>query len=171
MHEHEFSIEINARREEVWAVLWGRKTGDVLEIGNRRVEVLHAGDESGAGLVRHCRFPVPWYLLSGGKAQSWEWLTEVKMHESWRCDSVGKPLWSQGTSWMRLEPLEDNRTRIHFRETYHVFNPILRRLLEKRVHRAISTDNRRKMRIAVEHGLRTGAHKVEKIAPGVAVEL
>ena len=71
-------------------------------------------------------------LLSGGKAKSWEWVTEVKPPESWRYDAIGKPLWSCATGWTRFEDLGDGRTRVHFRETYHVFNPILRFLLERR---------------------------------------
>jgi hypothetical protein len=170
MHEQEFSIEINGRREDIWAVLWGRQTGDVVTIGNQRVETLHRGDERGEGLIRHSRFPVPWYLLSRRKAQSWEWITEVKVHDSWRYDAVAKPLWSKTTGWVRLEPLEGNRTRVHSRETYHVFNPILRFFLEKMVHKAISKDKRRKMRITIEHGLRTGAHKAEKKPAEIVID-
>ncbi len=104
--------------------------------------------------MRHCHFPVPWYLLSGGRAKSWEWLTEVKVNESWRYDAVGKPLWSQATGWTRLEPLGENRTRVHFRETYHVFNPVMRFFLEKIVHRAISKDNDQKIKMGIEMGLK-----------------
>jgi len=159
MQDHQFSFDVNASKEDIWAVFWGKKTGDVIKHDNLRIEILHGGDENGEGLIRHCQFPVPRYLLSGGRAQSWEWLTQVKPCDSWRYDAVGKPLWSQATGWTRLEALEQNRTRIHFRETYHVFNPIMRFLLEKKVHRAISKDNRKKMQIAIEYGLRSGAHK------------
>ena len=41
----------------------------------------------------------------------------------------------------RLEDLGAGRTRVHFRETYEVFNPLMRLLLEKRVHDAISGGN------------------------------
>ena len=68
-----------------------------------RIEILHPGDDDGNGLVRHCYFPVPKWLLSGGVGQSWEWLTEVKPFESWRYDAVGKPLWSRATGWTRLD--------------------------------------------------------------------
>jgi hypothetical protein len=81
---------------------------------------------------------------------------------------VGKPLWSKATGWTRLEALDHNRTRIHVRETYHVFNPIMRFLLEKKVHRAISKDNRKHMQIAIEYGLRTGAHKRAGVADSTA---
>jgi len=42
---------------------------------------------------------------------------------------------------------------VHFRETYHAFNPVLRFLLERRVHRFISKDNDVLMKRAVELGV------------------
>ena len=40
-----------------------------------QIDILHPGDEIGEGLVRHCTFPVPKILGSGGVGKSWEWLT------------------------------------------------------------------------------------------------
>lgn len=164
MQDHQFSFEVNGSIEDVWAVFWSRKTGDVIDHGNVRIEILHGGDADGEGLIRHCHFPVPRYLLSGGKAKSWEWLTQVKKLESWRYDAVGKPLWSQATGWTRLEAVDAGRTRIHFRETYHVFNPLMRFLLEKRVQKAISKDNDQKMKMGVELGLKARARATAKAA-------
>ena len=154
MQDHRYAFEIDATPREVWAVFWPRrKRGQVTEHGDVRIEILHPGDDSGEGLVRHCWFRVPRYLLSGGVGKSWEWLTEVKPGESWRYDAVGKPLWSQASGFTRLEDLGDGRTRVHFRETYHVFNPLLRALLERRVHGFISRDNDTLMRRASERGV------------------
>lgn len=139
MQDHRYSFEVEGTPEECWAIFLNR--GPVIEHGDVRIEILHPGDEAGNGLVRHAYFRVPKYLLSGGRAQSWEWLTECKPYESWRYDAIGKPLWSRATGWTRLEDLGDGRTRVHFRETYEAFNPILRFFLEKRVHRFISGDN------------------------------
>jgi hypothetical protein len=86
---------------------------------------------------------VPRYLLTGGKGQSWEWLTEVKPKESWTYTAVGRPLLSEAVGHTRLEDLGEGRTRVHFSESYHAFNPVLRALLEKRVHAFISKDNDR----------------------------
>ena len=55
---------------------------------------------------------------------------------------IGKPLWSRGEGWHELESLDGGkRTRLTFVETYHVISPVLRPLLEKRVHQFISRDN------------------------------
>lgn len=154
MQEHRHAFEIEGTPEELWQLFWGvRRKGQVLEHGDVRIEILHPGDETGEGLVRHCHFPVPRYLLSGGRAMSWEWLTEVKPFESWRYDAVGKPLWSKASGWTRFEELGAGLTRVHFRETYHVFHPVLRWLLEKRVHRFISRDNDAAMKASIESGL------------------
>ena len=108
VQRHEFSFELDAPPEEVWNVFWYRgpdrpQPKDV----KTRIEILHPGDEIGNGLVRHCYFPVPWWLGSRGVGQSWEWLTEVKPFESWRYDAVGKPLWSRATGW--TQPRADRR--------------------------------------------------------------
>jgi hypothetical protein len=153
MQDHRYPFEVDATPEELWRLFWGKKKGEVMEHGDVRIEILHAGDETGEGLVRHCHFRVPKYLLSGGKAMSWEWLTEVNPPVSWRYDAVGKPLWSKASGWTRFERLDDGRTRVHFRETYHVFNPILRALLERIVHRYISKDNDTVIKASIERGI------------------
>jgi hypothetical protein len=141
MQVHNFSVDLNAPVAEVWEMFWYRKPDrPQAKIGS--IEILVPGDENGEGLVRHCTFPVPKFLMSGGMGQSWEWLTEVKPMESWRYDAVGKPLWSRAEGHTRLEDLGDGRTRVHFQEKYWVFNPWMRRLgLEKYVHDSISRDN------------------------------
>jgi hypothetical protein len=153
MQEHTFSVDVDGTPEEVWRVFWARRSG-IRTHGDVSIEVLHPGDSTGEGLVRHCRFPVPWWLLSGGQGVSWEWLTEVRRPESWRYDAVGKPLWSKASGWTRLEDLGDGRTRVHFRETYHAFNPLLRALLERRVHRAISRSNDATLAGSITAGVR-----------------
>ena len=153
MQDHRFSVEVEGTPEEVWKVFWANRRGK-REHNGVTIEILHPGDETGEGLVRHCTFPVPKYLLSGGRGVSWEWLTEVRPYESWKYDAVGKPLWSQAEGWTRLEDLGNGRTRIHFRETYHAFNPVLRALLEKRVHRSLSRGNDESITTAINTGIR-----------------
>jgi len=68
-------------------------------------------------------------------------VTAVVPYESARYYAIGKPLWSRAEGEHRLEPLPNGRTRVHFMERYHVFNPLMRLLLERRVHHFISKDN------------------------------
>jgi hypothetical protein len=105
------------------------------------MEILYDGDEAGQGLVRTCVFDVPRYLLSGGKARSWEVVTEARINELSRYVAIGKPLWSRAEGYHRLDEQPDGTTVLTFHETYHAFNPVLRALLERRVHAKISADN------------------------------
>jgi hypothetical protein len=152
VQHHEYSIDVNAPPEEVWEVFWYRGA-DRPQAKIGRIDILHPGNEVGEGLVRHCHFPVPKWLLSGGVGKSWEWLTEVKPHESWRYDAIGKPLWSRAEGHTRLEDLGDGRTRVHFSESYEAFNPVMRVLLERRVHQRLSRDND-SILAAIEGGVR-----------------
>ena len=94
MQEHHYEIVLDATPEEVWEVFWYRGP-DKPKPELVTIEILHPGNEIGEGLVRHCTFPVPKVLGSGGVGKSWEWVTQVKPYESWRYDAVGKPLWSR----------------------------------------------------------------------------
>jgi hypothetical protein len=180
VQEHRYSFEVDASPEEVWAVLHPRlrppPPGEhlVLEHGDVRIEIWFVGDEQGKGLVRSCTFPVPKLLLSGGVGRSWECITESRPHEFSRYEAVGKPLWSSATGWHRLHDLGGGRTRVEFGETYHAFNPVLRLLLERYVHRFISAGNDETMRSAVEQGVaarrarhaaRAAAESVEPVEP------
>ena len=143
----------------MWAALHPRPRANpnggrrVIEHGDVRIEIVHEGDEKGEGLVRRCWFRVPKFLGSGGIGRSWECVTEVRPNEYSRYEAVGKPLWSEASGWHRLVPLAGDRTRVEFGETYHVFNPVLRFLLEGYVHRYISKDNDRLVKTAVEQGI------------------
>jgi hypothetical protein len=152
MREHRYAVVVDGTPREVWELFWYRGPRRPTSTGVS-IEILHPGDEVGEGLIRHCTFRVPRYLLSGGVGHSWEWLTRVTPYQSWKYDAVGKPLWSQAEGRTRLEDLGDGRTRIHFSETYHAFNPVLRVLLERRVHLFISKGNDRLITSAVNEGI------------------
>jgi len=151
MQEHQFFVDIAATPDELWELFWLRRA--LTQSGDVTIEILHRGDAIGEGLVRHCTFRVPRYLLSGGRGPSWEWLTEVTPRVAWKYNAVGKPLWSEAEGRTRLEDLGDGQTRVHFSETYRAFNPIMRLLLEKRVHDFISKDNDRLIRESLTNGV------------------
>jgi hypothetical protein len=152
VQEHRYFVDIDATVDELWQLFWARiphtETGDVT------IDILYPGNEIGDGLIRHCIFRVPRYLLTGGKGQSWEWLTEVKPKESWTYTAVGRPLLSEAIGHTRLEDLGDGRTRVHFSESYRAFNRLLGALLEKRVHAFISKDNDRLIERSLTNGVK-----------------
>lgn len=140
MQEHHYEIELDATPEAVWEVFWYRGP-DKPKPELVTIDILHPGNEIGEGLVRHCTFPVPKILGSGGVGQSWEWVTQVKPYESWKYDAVGKPLWSRAEGHINLDDL-GGRTRVRFVESYETFNPWMRRAgLERWVHDKLSSDN------------------------------
>lgn len=176
MQRHEYSIDINAPLDEVWELFWYRapdrpqppppRPGEKIQT---RINILHPGDDVGEGLVRHCTFPVPKWLLSGGEGNSWEWLTQVKYHDSWVYDAIGKPLWSKAHGETRLVALNENQTRIYFSETYTAFNPIMAKLFERRVHRSISRDNDAIL-AAIEGGIKWHRKRRAREAQAAPVE-
>jgi hypothetical protein len=139
-----FAVEAPARR--VWRVLHpppppGASLPRIIEYPAGSIEILNEGDEAGQGLVRTCVFDVPRYLLSGGMARSWETVTEARINELSRYVAIAKPLWSRAEGSHQLEEQPDGTTHLTFHETYHAYNPVVRFLFERHVHRKISTDN------------------------------
>ena len=119
MQLHRYSFVVEATPQEVWRVLHPPRSRrlapgevQVIEHGDVRIEITNPGDDDGLGLVRHCTFRVPRYLLSGGVGRSFEIVTVSRRNEYSRYEAVGKPLWSKATGWHRLEDLGDGCTKI-----------------------------------------------------------
>jgi nitroreductase len=146
MHSYTVTFAVHASPQKVWRVLHppaptGAAPPRIITYPAGSMEILTEGDEAGQGLVRTCVFDVPRYLLSGGKARSWETVTEAKMNKVSRYVSISKPLWSRAEGYHELDEQPDGTTLLIFHETYHAYNPLLRALLERRVHAKISADN------------------------------
>jgi hypothetical protein len=147
VQEHRLTLEVDAHPHRVWRLLHPKVPADArvprtIDHPNGSITILRDGDDAGEGLVRTCTFPVPRWLFSGGEARSWEVVTEARVDEISRYEAIGKPLWSRAEGWHTLAPIGDgNSTRLTFVERYHAFNPVMRALFEKRVHRFISGDN------------------------------
>ena len=146
MREHRAELIVDAEVPAVWRLLHPRRPAGSelpwrIEYPGGSIEVVADGDEAGQGLARLCTFRVPRYLLSGGVARSFESIVEARLNELSRYSAVGKPLWSRAEGWHRLEEVGEGRTKLTFWESYHVYNPVLRRLFERRVHRFISANN------------------------------
>jgi hypothetical protein len=141
MQEHHYEFEVDATPEQVWEVFWYHGPDKPMTPGVT-IEILHPGDATGEGLVRHCHFPVPRWLGTGGIGRSWEWVTQVRPYTSWKYDAIGKPLWSKAEGFVTLTPVGATRTKIDFVERYWAFNPWMTRIgLERRVHARLSRDN------------------------------
>ena len=158
MQQHQNSFVVDGPPAQVWSLWFGsiptERSSDpfFIEMDNVRIEILHPGDAVHDGLVRHCHYPVPRYLLSGSVAESWELITDVVPNQSYRYGAITKPPFAvaEGRQW--LEDLGDGRTRVNFYERYEIANALLRPFLEGPVHRMISTNNDE----VIERGIRKG---------------
>src|SRR4051812_38606701 len=117
MQEHQSSFVVHASPAEVFGLWFPPGLGSelqVLEMDDVRIEIVHGGDERHEGLVRHCWYPAPRFLLSGGVAQSWELVTDIVPNESYRYRAITRPPFAtaEGRQW--LEDIGDGRTRVHF---------------------------------------------------------
>ena len=159
MIKHDSSWIVDAPRDEVWLALHTPSRADrrattvanprVIEHNNVRIEIVAEGDEHGQGLVRRCWYAVPWYV--GGKARSWEIVSEVRPPEYQRYDVLFcTPPHAVAGGWFKLEDLGNGKTRVYFHEEFHMENRLLASLFERRVHRFISKDNDKNLQGMIE---------------------
>ena len=139
MRQHEFTVDLPHSARRLWALfqrydLWKEYAPGVLD-----VEIVHPGDAAGNGLLRRVVYPLPF----GRRGESFELVRNVRENEGY--DYVMLRTGLSGS--MRLEPLGPNRTRLRFRETFHMTTPLLR-WFEGPIYRYINRKNEQSMRAA-----------------------
>ena len=136
MRRHEFTRDLAHSPRRLWALfqrydLWKEFAPGVLE-----VEIVWPGDADGNGLLRRVVYPLPF----GGRGESFELVKNVRAAEGY--DYVMLRTGLSGS--VSLEPLGPNRTRLRFRETFHLRTPILR-WFEGSIYRYINKRNEASM--------------------------
>jgi len=139
MRHHEFTVDLPHSAARLWALfqrydLWKEYAPGVLE-----VEVVYAGDAQGNGLLRRVVYPLP----LGRRGESFELVTNVRPNAGY--DYLMLRAGLRGS--LSLETLGPNRTRLRFRETFHLARPILR-WFEGPIYRFINKRNEESMRSA-----------------------
>ena len=139
MRRHEFTIELPHPARRLWALfqrydLWKEYAPAVLD-----VDVVWPGDADGNGLLRRVVYPLPF----GRRGESFELVKNVRPDAGY--DYVMLRTGLSGS--MSLEPLAPNRTRLRFRETFHMTTPVLR-WFEGPIYRYINRKNEESMRAA-----------------------
>ena len=139
MRHHRFELEMPFPAARIWALfqrydLWKEYAPSVLE-----VEIVYPGDAGGNGLLRKVIYPLPF----GRRGESFELVTNVKPERGYDYLMLRTGL----SGSMSLEPLGHNRTRICFRESFHMTTPVLRHL-EGPIYRFINRQNEDSMRRA-----------------------
>lgn len=105
------------------------------------VEVLHPGDEQSNGLLRRVIYRLPF----GRRGAALELVTEVEPERGYTYTMISRAPGNDQTGRLRLEPLADDRTRLHFEERYHLSSWPWR-LFEGPIYRFINRKNEQSMR-------------------------
>ncbi len=137
MRHHEFTIDLPFSARRLWALfqrydLWKEYAPAVLD-----VEIVYPGDAGGNGLVRKVIYPLPF----GRRGESFELVKNFRPGEGYDYVMLRGGL----TGSVALERLAPNRTRLRFRESFHLDKPILR-WFEGPIYRFINKKNEESMR-------------------------
>lgn len=137
MREHEYSVDLDHSARRLWALfqrydLWKEYAPAVLD-----VEIVYPGDAQGNGLLRKVTYPLP----LGRRGESFELVKNVRAGVGY--DYVMLRSGLEGS--VALEPIGVNRTRLRFRERFHMRTPVLR-WFEGRIYRFINRKNEESMR-------------------------
>jgi hypothetical protein len=141
VRRHEFTVDLPHAAARLWALfqrydLWKEYAPGVLD-----VEIVWPGDAGGNGLLRRVVYPLPF----GRRGESFELVKNVRPGRGY--DYVMLRTGLAGS--MTLESVGPNRTRLHFRETFHMTTPVLR-WFEGLIYRYINRKNEASMRGASE---------------------
>jgi len=141
VRQHEFTVELPHSARRLWALfqrydLWKEYAPGVIG-----VEIVHPGDAQGNGLLRRVVYPLPF----GRRGESFDLVTNVRENEGYDYLMLRTGL----SGSMALEPLGPNRTRLRFRETFHMTTPVLR-WFEGPIYRYINRRNEASMRAAAD---------------------
>ena len=137
MRHHEYAIELPFAAARLWALfqrydLWKEYAPAVLD-----VEIVYPGDAQGNGLLRKVIYPLP----LGRRGESFELVKNVQPGRGYDYVMLRGGL----SGSVALEPLAPNRTRLRFRESFHMHTPILR-WFEGPIYRFINRKNEESMR-------------------------
>lgn len=137
MRHHTFAMEMPFSAARIWALfqrydLWKEYAPSVLD-----VEIVYPGDAGGNGLLRKVIYPLPF----GRRGESYELVTNVQPNRGYDYVMLRTGL----SGGMSLEPLGPNRTRIGFKESFHMTTPVLR-WFEGPIYRFINRKNEESIR-------------------------
>lgn len=137
MRHHQFDMEMPFSATRLWALfqrydLWKEYAPSVLD-----VEIVYPGDTQGNGLLRKVIYPLPF----GRRGESFELVTNVRPGRGYDYLMLRTGL----SGSMALEPLSGCRTRVCFRESFHMRTPLLR-LFEGPIYRFINRKNEESIR-------------------------
>jgi len=141
VREHRYTLELPHSAARVWALMqdyprWTEYAPMVV-----RVEVLHAGDARGNGLLRRVIYRMP----LGRVGSALELVTEVEPERGYAYAMISRQPGNDQTGRVRLEQQGPHRTLLHFEERYHLVSAPWR-WFEGPIYRFINRQNEASMR-------------------------
>lgn len=163
MREHRYSVEFPHSRERLWALMqdydrWTEYAPMVVA-----VQVLHAGDQAGNGLLRRVIYKMPF----GRRGAALELVTRVEAARGYSYTMISRTAGNDQTGSLRLEALGPNRTRLHFEERYHL-DSIPWKWFEGPIYRFINRQNEQSMRALSDWLVEHPEYRPDLVAPEVA---
>jgi hypothetical protein len=137
MREHEFTIELPHSPARLWALFQRYDLWPAFAPAVVAVEIVYPGDAAGNGLVRKVVYPLPF----GRHGESFELVSNVRPNEGYDYVMLRSGL----SGSLTLEHPAPNRTRLRFRERFHMTTPVLR-WFEAPIYRFINRKNEASMR-------------------------
>jgi hypothetical protein len=136
MREHRYFVDLPHSAERLWALMqdyssWTKYAPMVI-----RVDVLHAGDAHGNGLLRRVIYKMP----LGRQGSALELVTNVVAARGYDYTMINRVPGNDQTGKVTLEPLGPNRTRLHFEERYNL-TQIPWKWFEASIYRFINKQN------------------------------
>ena len=146
MREHRYSFEMPHSAARIWALFqdYDRWTDYAPMV--KRVDVLYPGDEHHNGRLRRVIFKMP----LGREGSALELVTDVEPERGYTYTMISGTPGNDQIGHVRLEPVDANRTRLHFDERYNL-QKIPWKWFEGPIYGFINKNNEKSMRAASDY--------------------
>jgi hypothetical protein len=146
MREHRYRLEMPHSAARIWALFqdydrWTEYAPMVV-----RVDVLWPGDDHHNGRLRRVIYKLPF----GRRGAALELVSEVEPERGYTYTMISTDPGNDQTGKLVLEPVEPNRTVLHFEERYHLTKAPYR-WFEGPIYGFINRQNEQSMRRASQY--------------------
>jgi len=116
VREHRYSLDLPHGAPRLWALFQDYEHWSDYAPMVKRVDVLWPGDEHHNGRLRRVIFKMP----LGREGSALELVHDVEPGVGYTYTMISRQVGNDQTGRVRLEPLDERSTRLHFEERYHL---------------------------------------------------
>jgi hypothetical protein len=161
MRDHRYSMEMPHSAPRIWALFqdydrWTDYAPMVL-----RVEVLWPGDEEHNGRLRRVTYKMPF----GRTGSALELVTDVEPERGYTYTMISRTPGDDQIGHVRLEPIDDGHTRLHFDERYNVSKAPFK-WFEGPIYKFINKQNEQSMQRASDYLSAHPEYRADLVAGG-----